>query len=470
MIKDLRIHDQILFLLGSTSVISGIFLTNIFRENAIFLVLFVLILSIQILYFFRSYIFYFFFFLVFFCVGGYLSLERNYEIQDIIKLFERETLFFTQEVPIRGTLTEKIAENNIGARYILRKISIGDAAFPKRAGILVTFPDSRGREIDQIISFTGKLSLPMNNEAFDYRTYLLLSDVFVTTKASFPDIVGLQKSSSVVLFIRSTREKLLSTIENIYPGESAKLLEGILIGERANLSGETKKSFNNVGLTHIIAVSGFNITIILIFLSFLFRSFPVFVRILLAIICVGFFTLLVGPQISVLRASVFGLISYTILLSGKKVRAFSLLIAVAVGFVVIDPLVLNYDVSFHLSFLAVFGLLFFGDFFNKIFGFLPRWFGLREALAMCFAAMVFTLPILMINFGQISLVSPLVNVAVVPLIPLVMLGGFLSMVVGLSFPYLGVLIGFPTWLGLSYILQMVAWFGRLSFSVLPVDF
>lgn len=233
-------------------------------------------------------------------------------------------------------------------------------------------------------------------------------------------------------------------------------MEGILIGERANLSAETKKSFNNAGLTHIIAVSGFNITIILIFLSFLFRSFPIVFRILLALICVGFFTLLVGPQISVLRASVFGLISYTILLSGKKVRAFSLLIAVAVGFVVIDPLILNYDVSFHLSFLAVFGLLFFGDFFNRIFAFLPRWFGLREALAMCFAAMVFTLPILAINFGQISLVSPLANVAVVPLIPLVMLGGFLSMVVGLFSPYFAILIGFPTWLGLSYILHMVA--------------
>ena len=247
-------------------------------------------------------------------------------------------------------------------------------------------------------------------------------------------------------------------------------MEGILIGERANLLPETKKSFNNAGLTHIIAVSGFNITIILIFLSFLFRSFPIFIRLSLAIICVGFFTLLVGPQVSVLRASVFGLIAYSILLSGKKIRAFSLLIAVAVGFIVMDPLVLNYDVSFHLSFLAVFGLLFFGDFFNRIFAFLPRWFGLREALAMCLAAMVFTLPILMINFGQISLVSPLANVAVVPLIPLVMFGGFLSMVAGSFSSYLGILIGFPTWLGLSYILQMVSWFGNLSYAALPVDF
>jgi len=171
----------------------------------------------------------------------------------------------------------------------------------------------------------------------------------------------------------------------------------------------------------------------------------------------------------VLRASIFGLIAYTILLSGKKMRSFSLLLAVAVGFVVLDPLVLNYDVSFHLSFLAVFGLLFFGDFFTRLFSFLPKWFGLRESLAMCFAAMVFTLPILMANFGQVSIISPLANIATVPLIPLVMLGGFLSMIGALFSSTLGIWLGFPTWLGLSYILQAVAWFGSFPFATLPVE-
>ena len=201
------------------------------------------------------------------------------------------------------------------ARYILRDITIGKEKFPSKIGVLVVFPDSRHKKIDDIISFTGKLSLPVSNEVFDYRTYLLLDNIYTTTSVSFPEKIGVNPSSKFSIFIRNTREKLLSIVEEIYPGESAKLLEGILIGERANLSAETKKNFNISGLTHIVAVSGFNITIILIFLSFLFRSFPVFIRLSLAILCVGFFTLLVGPQISVLRASVFGLISYTILLS-----------------------------------------------------------------------------------------------------------------------------------------------------------
>ncbi len=469
MIKNIRLHDQVLFFLGSTGVLSGIFLTNIFGENTLFFLLLVIILSIQILFFFRSFFFYIVVFLFFFCVGGYLSMERYYEINHIKNLFQKETVFFTQEVRIQWTLIEKISENDKSARYILRDITLGQTKFPYKAGILISFPDSRRKSIDDIITFTGKLSLATSNEVFDYRTYLLLDDVYVTTRATFPDKIGMDPSNKGLIFIRDIRSRLLSLIETIYPWESAKLLEGILIGERANLSPETKAHFNNSGLTHIIAVSGFNITIILIFLSFLFRSFPIWMRILLALLCVGFFTILVGPQISVLRASVFGLISYIILLSWKKMRAFSLLIAVAVGFVILDPLILNYDVSFHLSFLAVFWLLFFGDYFNRIFSFLPKWFGFRESLAMCLAAMVFTLPILLVNFGQISIISPIANIAIVPVIPIIMLIGFLSLVFWLFSAYLGVLIGFPTWFGLTYILKAVAWFGGLSYAAIHVD-
>ena len=469
MIKNLRIHDQTLFFLGSTGVLSGIFLTNIFRENAIFFLFLVCIISIQIIFFFRSIIPFLLVFIILFCLGGYLSLERFNKIDYAATLFEKETVYFTKNTFIRGTITEKISENNTGARYILRNITIGSRDFPSIVGIIVTFPDSRRKNTDDIISFTWKLQLPMNNEIFDYRTYLLLNNIYATIKVPSSEKLGSHTSSSTFIFIRNIRSRLLSVIEEIYPWESAKLLQWMLIGERANFSKETKKNFNSAGLTHIIAVSGFNITIILIFLSFLFRSFPMVIRLFLATLCIGFFTLLVGPQISVLRASIFGMVSYTILLSWKKMRAFSILLAVAVGFSLLDPLILNYDVSFHLSFLAVFGLLFFGDFFNRIFSFLPRWFGLRESLAMCFAAMVFTLPILLINFGQISLISPLANVLVVPLIPFIMLGGFVSMIGTLLFSYLGVLIGFPTWLWLSYILKVITWLGGLSYAAIPID-
>lgn len=182
---------------------------------------------------------------------------------------------------------------------------IDGGVVPKEAGILATFTDAHNKELDDIVTFTGQLRLPAANEAFDYRTYLLLDDVYATVTVRQSSKTGSKESLWITHLIRQVRTQLLQTIENIYPERSAKLLSGLLIGERADLSTEIKTAFNRAGLTHIIAVSGFNITIILIFLSFLFRPFPVYVKLSLALASIGFFTLLVGPQISVLRASVF---------------------------------------------------------------------------------------------------------------------------------------------------------------------
>lgn len=466
---DIRIHDRIVFFLGSTGVLSGIFLTNIFYKNIQFLLLFLIILSIQILFFYKTFWRYVSIFLFAFCMGVGLSFIRLHSIETTMNTFQKHTQYFWKETRIQGVLSKKNSENSKWVGYILREVSIDAHALPEKTGILVMFTDAHNKKLDDIVVFTGQLRLPTSNSTFDYQTYLLLDDVYATTTISSSTKIATKKSFWIVRFIRSVREKFLQTIEDIYPEQSAKLLSGLLIGERADLSTQTKTHFNNTGLTHIIAVSGFNITIILIFLSFLFRPFPSIIKLLLAFMSVGFFTFLVGPQISVLRASVFGILSYGILLSGRRMRSFALLVAIAIGFVVMDPLILNYDVSFHLSFLAVFWLLFFGNRFNAIFSFLPGWFGLRESLAMCFAAMVFTLPIIVVNFWLLSIIAPIANIVVVPLIPLIMLGGFLSMIIDLFSHTMAILVGFPTWLGLEYILRSVAFFSWLSYASVNID-
>lgn len=467
---DLRSHDRIVFFLGSTGVLSGIFLTNVFEKNSLFLLCFLSIVSIQSLFLYRSFWRYILILFVAFCFGIGLSFVRFQTINTITGIFQKQTAYFSKEVLVQGVLTTKVSENTKGVRYILRNITLDGNVVPEKAGILATFTDAHNKKLDDIVIFTGQLRLPIVNEAFDYRTYLLLDDVYATVTVRQSAKTGSEESSLwITRLVRQVRTQFLQTIENIYPERSAKLLSWLLIGERADLSAETKTAFNRAGLTHIIAVSGFNITIILIFLSFLFRPFPMYAKLSLALASIGFFTLLVGPQISVLRASVFGLLAYSILLSGKRLRAFSLLVAIATGFVIMDPLILNYDVSFHLSFLAVFGLLFFGDFFTRVFSFLPKWFGLRESLAMCFAALVFTLPIIIVNFWLLSVITPVANIVVVPFIPLIMLGGFLSMIVDLFSHTVAILIGFPTWLGLEYILWSVAFFGGLSHATIPVD-
>lgn len=130
MIKNLRIHDQTFFLLGSAGILTGVFLTNIFGRNTFLLLFFVCIASIQILFFLRAVIPYVLVFIVLFCLGGYMSLERSQEIRKTQDLFEKETVFFTQNAIIKGTLTEKISEDDKRARYILRNLTLGTRELP----------------------------------------------------------------------------------------------------------------------------------------------------------------------------------------------------------------------------------------------------------------------------------------------------------------------------------------------------
>ena len=130
MIKNTCIRDLILFFLGSTGVLLGIFLTNIFRDNTIHLLFFIFILLLQIFYFFPRIFWFGCVFVCFFSLGCYISMHKWLDVHTNAEKFERETISFTADVLIKGTIVEKISENNKGARYVLRDMTIGTQKFP----------------------------------------------------------------------------------------------------------------------------------------------------------------------------------------------------------------------------------------------------------------------------------------------------------------------------------------------------
>jgi len=116
-----------------------------------------------------------------------------------------------------------------------------------------------------------------------------------------------------------------------------------------------------------------------------------------------------------------GVIAYIFLQSGRNIRNITLLSFTAVCMVLYSPLSINYDVSLHLSFLAVIGIIYTQDFFKKIFFFVPQTFAIQEALILTLSALSFSLPIMIFQFGQVSLFAPIANIAVTWTIPLAML-------------------------------------------------
>ena len=185
-----------------------------------------------------------------------------------------------------------------------------------------------------------------------------------------------------------------------------------------------------------------------------------------------FYIVMIGAPASAVRA---GIMAGVLLLAQKTGRLYfagrALLIAAAI-MLIFNPLLLFYDVGFQLSFLAVLGIIYLFPIFDfHLSRFLKnkgsRWF--RQILALTLSAQIFTLPILVYNFGSVSLISPLVNVLVVPLLPVILIFGFLGILAGLFGQFLGMMFSFPVFGILSYILEVSRVFGNFAFSSVKVS-
>jgi competence protein ComEC len=137
----------------------------------------------------------------------------------------------------------------------------------------------------------------------------------------------------------------------------------------------------------------------------------------------------------------------------------------------VNPLLLGFDVGFQLSFLAVMGIIYlmpsFQNWFKKVPN--PNIFPVRNLLSMTISAQVFTLPILIYNFGYMSLVSPLTNILIVPLIPYLMGLGFIFSILGMLWQPLGWILSWPAWFLLTYVVKIVDWFSSFSWASLTLE-
>lgn len=217
-------RDRILFFLGSTGFLSGVFLFNIFHNRAFLLFLLLVIIGVQVWVLYRHNKAFIGTFLIFFVLGTLIGFKTHEETKKYERVLEEKTAFFTREVSVTGVLRDKLSENDRGVRYVLRDISIDGQLLPENLGIIATFATSHWIGPDMVIAFTGMIRRPLSSADFDYRNYLLLDDIYATASVSRSTQVGTGPSSVCTLFIRGIRNALLGTIENIYPGESAKLL------------------------------------------------------------------------------------------------------------------------------------------------------------------------------------------------------------------------------------------------------
>ena len=258
-------------------------------------------------------------------------------------------------------------------------------------------------------------------------------------------------------------------ITNYIGGVEADLINGILLGTRTKFTKDFKDQMSHSGTTHIVALSGFNISLVIIFLIAVLGWLPKRIKFIGAGVAILIFIIMTGLSSSVVRAAIMG---WVVLLGqswGRKLHYGVLLLLAAVVMTIQNPFVMAHDIGFQLSFVATAGLVFINPIVAKVVSMSPihKLPIMAEALSATTSASLATLPLIAYYFGGISSVSLLANLAIVPVVPLVMIGGGVSLLFSLLGPYflpLQVIGYYPA----HWLYELIRYFGQIEFAYIPV--
>lgn len=259
--------------------------------------------------------------------------------------------------------------------------------------------------------------------------------------------------SQFYVYIKTRSKDLLNSS---IPPVSSSLLLGMVLGGRQGMPSEFMDKLRIVGVIHVIAASGMNVTFVAAALVSLFgrvmkRQYVLFVSILGLVL----YAFLAGFEPSIVRATIMAIIAFSASLLGRQYLALLSLFFTGYAMLLYNPSNI-YNIGFQLSFLSTLGIL--G--IKPLFPF-QKYF-IAEDVGTTFAAQLATLPVLLITFGQYGVLSLLANAVVLWTVPFLMLFGGLGVVAGLVFAPFG---RFFIWLSLPFLFyfeKAVSFFADLN--------
>lgn len=314
------------------------------------------------------------------------------------------------------------------------------------------------------VTVRGKLEKPWDDGTFAYDKYLSIDGVTALMDYAYLTSHGIGERNEISVALGRIRDTIETRINRIFPEPHASLLAGLLTGSRRGIPEHLSEAFAITGLTHIIAISGYNITIITAVISSLLFWLPIKWRVIPAIVMIALFTLFVGAGPPVVRAAIMGSLGLLAILLNRQSHTRLLILWSAAFMSIWNPRLLWYDAGFQLSFAAVIGLNELSPLMARIFKRVPSAFGIRTGLEATMAAQIATLPLIIILFRRISLIAPLANIIVAPLVPLAMLFGSLGVVLSYAYFPLGQLVSYVTWGFLQMIILTAALLAKIPFA------
>lgn len=378
------------------------------------------------------------------------------------------------EVIFEGSIAERPSARLSNTQLVLSQVVFENKSisFPHDVNILLFASHYPRYQYGDRIAVRSRLRAPEKIEDFDYPAYLSRKNIYLT---GFPsDITLIDSGHGIALkrFLFSMRGRFEYAIQRTISEPHGAFLNGLLLGETGQMPRDITDQFRATGLSHIVALSGYNITIIanffLLVLLWIGLSRAKSFWFVVAGICS--FVILTGAEASVVRAAVMGILVLIAYQAGRMYSIRNALALAAAIMLAMNPKLLSFDISFQLSFLATLGLVYLAPRLEPLLKRIPERFSLREYLSATVSAQFAVLPLLLREFETFSLIAPLANIAVLPVIPLAMLVGFIVSVAGAFAPFISGFLNVLVWPFLAWPLMIAKLLNSVPFASFHLGF
>jgi competence protein ComEC len=377
--------------------------------------------------------FYFFIFLVFIILFPLRLYFYQKLHQPLLDAFVNTT------IEAQGVVVEEPEEKSFYIELIV-KLS-GTKRVQK---IIVQAPFSPRFEYGDKVHVKGKLKHPKDfktdaGHIFPYQKYLAKDDIYYILSSPTVTLIQKEQGNAIKAKLFDIKQKFIRQIRKMLPRPESSLMAGMLIAGKDGLGTALEDDFKEVGLIHIVVLSGYNVTIVAEAFIKVLSFLPASIGYGMGAVGIILFALMAGGSTTIIRASIMALIALLGKMTGNIYSALRALIIVAVVMVLWDPLILRYDPSFHLSFMATFALIVFSPVVQSFLGKFGET-AVGEIISSTLAVEIFLLPYILYMNGSFAFISFPANLLVLSFLPFTMLVGFLGTMISfislsLSYPF-----------------------------------
>ena len=263
-------------------------------------------------------------------------------------------------------------------------------------------------------------------------------------------------------YLVTIRQKTFYNLRRWLGGDEGELAAGIVVGGSGEMSREGRDNFRRTGVSHIVAASGYNVSVVAgVILTMAVAAIGRKAAMWFVVVGVVVYMFLAGMSAAVVRAGVMGILAVAGLMLGRKGDGYWLLVISSWLMIIVNPGYVE-DIGFQLSVAATIGVLYgTPQILNSKHEILDV---TAQNFKTTMGAIVMTVPLILHHFGNLSVAAPVVNLLVVPVVPLIMGVVGVASIVGFVIPVFGQVISWLAWPVLKYMTSIVGWFGSQSWS------